>query len=378
MKTLRQICISFGAVTALVISALAIPAEAASQRAVRTTPITPGASPQVRALLAQFYSRVTRSVDRVAIGQQLLSYEYTARSDPNGWYGAWLKLQQRHLPLPEIMAAETSDLESYPGFYPNQAALNELIRHGRAGHIVSLVWHPDPPVGNDFSTPLSTTVLQQAINDATPAGRRWQIQLDRAAAVLRKFQAAGVPVLFRPLHEQNGDFFWWGNDHSTGAALLARKQAWVRLWRDMVTELTVRKGLKNLIFVFDTNQVNYDGVVPPLTFYPGPDWTDMVGIDIYDEELDLAGNQRGLQHYNALVSTGKPFGIFEFGQSTGDNGTGPNGAAWDARTLTRRIRDSYPRTVLAIAWYSTPGYVYALPDVSFTPQLLADPLIDTQ
>ena len=96
----------------------------------------------------------------------------------------------------------------------------------------------------------------------------------------------------------------------------------------------MRKGLKNLIFMFGTNQVNYDEVAPPLTYYPGAAWADMVSIDIYDEELDLAGSPRGLRHYTALIGTGKPFGISEFGQSFEDNGTGANGAAWDARTLT--------------------------------------------
>ena len=202
--------------------------------------------------------------------------------------------------------------------------------------------------------------------------------------MLQKFQAAGVPVIFRPLHEQNGNFFWWGDNGSTGVARRARQQAWVGLWRDLVTELSGRKGLKNLIFVFGTNQVNYGGVVPPLTYYPGAAWADLVSIDVYDEELDLAGSARGLRHYAALVGTGKPFGISEFGQSFGDNGTGPNAASWDARTLTRRIRDSYPRTVFAIAWYSSVEgnppvpYVFALPDVSFTKELLNDPLIDTQ
>ena len=116
---------------------------------------------------------------------------------------------------------------------------------------------------------------------------------------------------------------------------------------------------------------------------PGDDF-GMVSIDIYDEQLDLAGSGRGLRHYAALVGTGKPFGISEFGQSFDDNGTGPGASNWDARTLTTRIRDSFPRTVFAIAWYSSVEgnpplpYVFALPDVAFTEQLLNDPLIDTQ
>ena len=96
----------------------------------------------------------------------------------------------------------------------------------------------------------------------------------------------------------------------------------------------------------------------------------------------MAGKDRGLQHYGALVGTGKPFGLSEFGQTMGNNGTGPHANQWDARTLTLRIKDSYPRTVFAIAWYSSveagKPYIFALPDVANTKQMLNDPLVDTQ
>ncbi len=352
---------------------------------VKTSPVTVGGTAGARALLVDLNQRGGRAVDRVALGQQLITWEYGPKSDPNAWYGDWRQLQQAGLRLPEVMGGEMSDLMTYPGFNANTDALNELIRHGKAGHMVTINWHPsNPVVGGNFGTPIATAQLLAMVNDGTQTGQRWQTQLNRAAAVLQKFETAGVPVLFRPLHEQNGDFFWWGQNGATGAAMRARQQAWVRMWRDMVTEMSVRKGLKNLIFVFGTNQVNYDGVVPPLTFYPGAGWADVVSIDIYDEQLDFGGSQRGQQHYAALIGTSKPFGLAEFGQSFGDNGTGPGGANWDARILAQRVRDSFPRTAFAIAWYSSvegvppQAYVFALPDVSFTPQLLNDPLIDTQ
>lgn len=62
-------------------------------------------------------------------------------------------------------------------------------------------------------------------------GAKWLVQLDRAAAVLAKFKAAGVPVQFRPLHEQNGDFFWWGHGGRRGVAFSAGQQAWIAMWR---------------------------------------------------------------------------------------------------------------------------------------------------
>lgn len=352
---------------------------------VRTAAISTGATAATKALLADFNARGGRSRDRIALGQQLITWEYGRKSNPKAWYGDWLQLENSGLSLPKIMGGELSDLMTYPGFSPNKPALAELIRHGKAGHVVTLVWHPDNPVPNAaFGTPISTAALKSLRNPATTAGKRWRTQLDRAAAVLERFRTAGVPVLFRPMHEQNGDFFWWGHDGSTGATLRERQAAWVGLWRDMTNTLVVNKKLNNLVFVFGTNQINYDGVAAPLTYYPGAGHADVVSIDIYDEQLDLAGSRRGKGLYTALISTGKPFGLSEVGQSFGDKGTGANASRWDARTLATRVRDSYARTAFAVFWYSSTegdpprSFIFALPDVSFADRLIADPLIDTQ
>ncbi len=357
--------------------------EAAAQA--KPGPVAPNASKAARALLAELYERPGRKKNRVAIGQQLLTWEYGKKSDPNAWYGDWLQLEKAKLPLPLIMGGEVSDLMRYGNFFPNQNALKELIAHGKRGNIVTLVWHPALPVkGGDFGTPISTADLQDLVDDKTATGKAWQVQLDRAADVLKQFDDANVPVLFRPLHEQNGTFFWWGHNGAKGGALKARQKAWKAVWADLVEELTVRRGLRNLLFVFGTNQVNYDEVAPPLTYYPGGKLVDIVSIDVYDEELDLAGSSRGLQYYKDLVGTGKPFGLSEFGQSFGNKGTGPNADKWDARTLTERLRDSYKEAVFAIAWYSSregqppQDFLFALPDVAHAKELLEDPLIDTQ
>lgn len=106
--------------------------------------------------------------------------------------------------------------------------------------------------------------------------------------------------------------------------------------------LVVDKGFKNLIFVFGTNQMNYDGVAAP------------------------------------------PFGLSEFGQSFGDSGTGAGTSEWDTRTPESQVRDSCPPTAFAVFWYTSTEanpprpYIFTLPDVSFGDRLIDDPLIDTQ
>jgi mannan endo-1,4-beta-mannosidase len=340
-------------------------------------PISGGSKP-AQALLVSLYAQTNRATARVAIGQQLITYLYGDRLDPNAWNQAFLKLQQGNYPLPEIMGGELSDLVTYPGFNPNQDALNELIRHGHSGNMVTLVWHPDNPAQGDFNTPVATSDLKDMVDMNTATGRNFQAQLDLAGAVLRQFQDATIPILFRPFHEQNGNFFWWGDDGSSGAAQREREAAWVAMWRKMVADLTVNKGLSNLLFVFCANQVDYDGVTAPMAYYPGGYSTDVVSMDVYNDQLYLAGDDPGVQHYAAMIATGKPFGLSEFGQA----GTGPAASQWDARTLAQRVRDSYPRTTFATAWYSaTEGdtqYVWALPDVSHTRELLTDPWIYTQ
>ena len=59
---------------------------------------------------------------------------------------------------------------------------------------------------------------------------------------VQQLSNANVPVLFRPMHEQNGNFFWWGHDGSSAGELRQRQAAWVAVWRKMVTNLTVDKG----------------------------------------------------------------------------------------------------------------------------------------
>ncbi len=150
-------------------------------------PVTSNPTVKAKTLLADLRARPGRAVDRVLIGQQLLSYEYGSRTDPTKWYGDWLRMKRKGLPLPEVMGAELSDLMTYAGFSPNQAAIDELVRHGRAGHPVTLVWHPDNPTGGAFGTPISTTAMQRMLDGDTITGKKWQIQLDRAAAVLKIF-----------------------------------------------------------------------------------------------------------------------------------------------------------------------------------------------
>ncbi len=80
--------------------------------------------------------------------------------------------------------------------------------------------------------------------------------------------APGIPVLLRPFHEAGGDWFWWSK---------GTPEQYVRLWRDLWTDLVVRRGLTNLLWVWSAG---LGGLSP--SWYPGDDVVDVVGGDYYD------------------------------------------------------------------------------------------------
>ena len=87
------------------------------------------------------------------------------------------------------------------------------------------------------------------------------------AAELKKLAAAGVPVLWRPLHEAEGGWFWWG---------AKGPEPFKGLWRLMFDRFTRTHGLHNLIWVFTA------GNKPE--WYPGDAYVDIVGADSYPSD----------------------------------------------------------------------------------------------
>lgn len=87
--------------------------------------------------------------------------------------------------------------------------------------------------------------------------------IDAIAVQLKKLQQAGVPVLFRPLHEASGGWFWWGSDGS---------EPYKKLWKLMYDKLTNEYGLDNLIWVWNGQSKDW---------YPGDEYVDIIGEDIY-------------------------------------------------------------------------------------------------
>jgi mannan endo-1,4-beta-mannosidase len=127
-----------------------------------------------------------------------------------------------------------------------------------------------------FYTKATTFDLEKAIdNPDSPDYQLLLRDLDTIAVQLKKTSDANVPVLWRPLHEAEGGWFWWG---------AKGPEPYKKLWRLMYDRFTNHDHLHNLIWVYSS------GTNPD--WYPGDKYVDIVGIDAYP--TDLKDTQTGI------------------------------------------------------------------------------------
>lgn len=152
-----------------------------------------------------------------------------------------------------------------------------------AGGIISAGWHwtvPASEANTDLNSmtyePGKTTFrAKNALLEGTWENRIMKADLEKIAAYLLLLKNENIPVLWRPLHEAAGNiyeynngkaWFWWGYDGGD-----VYKQLWIYMF-----DFFQAKGLNNLIWVW-TTQTKDDA------FYPGDEYVDIIGRDLYDE-----------------------------------------------------------------------------------------------
>jgi mannan endo-1,4-beta-mannosidase len=134
--------------------------------------------------------------------------------------------------------------------------------------MVAFHWHWHSPSGgqpgtNTFYTNSTTFDVTKAVTQGTPEYTAVIRDIDSIATQLKRLQAAGVPVLWRPLHEAGGAWFWWGAKGPAAALALY----------DMVYNRIVNyHNIHNLIWQWSTPEANW---------YPGNSKVDMLGYDSY-------------------------------------------------------------------------------------------------
>ena len=173
------------------------------------------------------------------------------------------------------------DMMSYTpsrtAFGESSSAVEKAIEFANKGGIVTFCWHWNAPTEylnstanspdgwwGGFYTKSSKFDIAKVMNGQDAKGKKL---LDRdikeIAKQLKRLEKAGVPVIWRPLHEASGGWFWWGAKGS---------DAYKKLWKYLYNELTNTYGCNNLIWVYNGQSADW---------YPGDEYVDIVGEDIY-------------------------------------------------------------------------------------------------
>lgn len=245
-------------------------------------PVNLNASPEAKALLSYLYSLK---------GKSILSAQHNYPS-PKEYTRSTDSIFSMTGKVPAIWGTDISDLD--------QSLVDEAIRQYRNGCIITLMYHQVKPFDHDslgFSRSVKGMVTdeqwEQIVTPGTAYHQMWLDKIDARAELLKKLCDVNIPVLWRPYHEMNGMWFWYGNRPG--------KDGIQKLWKMMYDRFVNYHQLNNLIWVWNTNAPRDwkdDQAYAYELFYPGAEYVDILAADIYKNDYKQA-------HHDQLVKLGK-------------------------------------------------------------------------
>jgi mannan endo-1,4-beta-mannosidase len=280
--------------------------------------------------------------------------------DPDGWFGYPRLVAQLAADTGHYVGVAGVDYEHDQVYTPGQLSIANqvMIEHAERGGLAAVTWSPLSPWRNDERdlegnpgtwTDTRTDAgqldgvddLRDLLDPATEAGEVWQRKLARIADALTELRDAGVPVLWRPMQEMNGFWFWWGTTvHGSDASVYAD------IWQHLYTYLTIERGLDNLLWVYSpaSSRLALDGqpipeIQPAAWAYPGSGAVDVVAGTSYQDELLIPDY---------------PEVLGEAEYSAGLLGDHDRDGDLDTTLYASRLREDYPAIAYWVSWHDFP------------------------
>ena len=227
------------------------------------------------------------------------------------------------------------------------------------GGVTTAAWH--------FSNPLSAggfywkdSVSVPAVRYLLPgsSGHQQYKQILKTIAELanstRGKDGQLVPMIFRPYHEFDGDWFWWGRSHCT-------KEEFTGLWKFTVGYLRDSLQVHNFIYAFSPD-CKFSTEAVYLDRYPGNEWVDVLGMDDYadfgrDGSYDTAAGIQKLKIVSTLAVRFRKLAAFtETGLESIPDTT------WWTRVLLKAVKTAPLRLCYVLVWRNdtrSPTHFYA-------------------
>lgn len=149
----------------------------------------------------------------------------------------------------------------------NASEVQKAIDWWKSGGIPTIMWHWGAPTkGDGYEQSKMAIDIDKCFVEGTEEYKAFWAELKLKGDLLQKLKDANVPVIWRPFHELNGNWFWWGKQGP---------EKFKKLWITMFNYYAKERGLNNLIWT-----LCYTGE-PDGNWYPGDEYLDIAGADTY-------------------------------------------------------------------------------------------------
>lgn len=204
----------------------------------------------------------------------------------------------------------------------------DIVDYCGNGGILTVSSHMDNPSGNtlggdrcrgllgyDNSLEGYEKAFRELITEGTDLNKRFKRELEIEGNFLKLLMENNIPLVFRPLHEFNGSWFWFcaiQNGYKIDPSLVTD------VWKYIYVLYTKEMGLSNLIWNYSPNVCSNpygQWCLDTMQLYPGDEWCDMVGVDWYTSgKLEIVKGDEC--NYDFLIKkSGKIGAMNEFGAS---------------------------------------------------------------
>lgn len=212
-----------------------------------------------------------------------------------------------------------------------------------AGGVITLSWHLNNPLTGKTAWDPAPGTLQSVL----PGGEKNELYkswLDKVAAFMLSLKGKNgelIPIIFRPFHELNGNWFWWGEKYCT-------PEEYKKAYQFTVSYLRDTKGVHNLLYAYNTDR--FASKEEYLKKYPGEEWTDIIGFDIYQRQKGDTANQQFIKDADRMLTdleqmakqTNKIPALTEFGFGRVPDST------WWTNVLAKALQSH--KVSYALAW----------------------------
>jgi len=171
----------------------------------------------------------------------------------------------------------------------SELLLRRMIETYNRGGVVTMCWHTDNPLNGETAWVDTTKAVVNTVKELLLGGKANEVyknklkQIAEMAKMTKGADGKLVPIIFRPFHEMEGGWFWWGRPYRTS-------EEFKSLWRFTVEYLRDSLEVHNFLYAFSTD-CKFKTREDYLIDYPGDNYVDVLGMDDYwDFRPDGANN----------------------------------------------------------------------------------------